>query len=127
MQTMKIRIAIEQKVKDSYDAAKFQERHAMLEKAIQDSTRKQESLKVQVDLISKNWGDYYEKALTEIKDRFTSINSSTFVAYLDQQKIEAEKLDRELEIVTGEVKQLEIEVDSTTSTMASDRGDDEGE
>ena len=32
LQTMKIRIAIESKVKDSYESAKFQERYAMVER-----------------------------------------------------------------------------------------------
>ena len=36
LQTMKIRIAIEAKVKESHDNAKFQERHNMLEKQIRD-------------------------------------------------------------------------------------------
>lgn len=84
MQTMRIRIAIEQKVKDSYESAKFQERYAALERDMQDSKQKQESLQVQVKKIQGSWGEYYASALTAIKSRFEQINSSKFLAFMEK-------------------------------------------
>lgn len=84
MQTMRIRIAIEQKVKDSYESAKFQERYAALERDMQDSKQKQESLQVQVKKIQGGWGEYYASALTAIKSRFEQINSSKFLAFMEK-------------------------------------------
>ena len=51
MQTLKIRTAIENKVKQSYESAKFQERYQMLERQIKEQTTKQEALQVQVESI----------------------------------------------------------------------------
>lgn len=48
-QTMKIRIAIETKVKESNESAKFQERYQMLDRQVKEQTSKQEALQVQVD------------------------------------------------------------------------------
>ena len=117
---MKIRIAIEQKVKESYSSAKFEERYQMLENQIRDSTAKQEALQVQVKQIQQGWGEYYSRGISEIKERFEQINSATIVTYMDQQKVESENLDRELETIMGEVQQLEIDVQSTGSTQVSD-------
>ena len=122
LQTMKIRIAIEQKVKESYSSAKFEERYQMLENQIRDSTAKQEALQVQVKQIQQGWGEYYSRGISEIKERFEQINSTTIVTYMDQQKVESENLDRELEVIMGEVQQLEIDVQSTDSTQVSSQG-----
>lgn len=40
LQTMKIRISIESKVKESYENAKYQERHQLLERQLTDQTQK---------------------------------------------------------------------------------------
>ena len=44
---------------------------------------------------------------------------------MEEQKQESEKLDQELEQITDDVKQLEMDVQSTTSTQASN--EDEGQ
>ena len=88
----------------------------MLERQIKEQTTKQEALQVQVDSIQKGWDEYYAKAITEIKDRFSQINAQAFVSYMEEQKQESEKLDRELDQITGDVQQLEMDVQSTTST-----------
>ena len=46
MQTLKIRTAIETKVKQSFESAKFQERYQMLERQVKEQTTKQEALQV---------------------------------------------------------------------------------
>ena len=66
--------------------------------------------------IKQGWGEYFAGALREIKERFEQINSATMVKNVEQQKLQAEALDRELEKVSGEVQQLEMDVQSTTST-----------
>ena len=72
-----------------------------------------------MEKIQTGWNDYYTKAVVEIKDRFTQINSTAFTQYMEEQKQENDKLDHELEQITGEVSQLEMDVQSTTSTQAS--------
>lgn len=126
MQTMKIRIAIEQKVKDSFEAAKFQERHQQMELNLKESLQRQQALQVQVAQIRQGWKDYFAEALREIKDRFESINSKAFQKFIDEQKRESDRLDRELEQASSEVQGLELDICSTTSTQATDE-DGEGQ
>lgn len=47
--------------------------------------------------IKDGWAEYFAGALREIKERFEKINSATMVKHLEQQKLQAEALDRELE------------------------------
>ena len=47
--------------------------------------------------IKDGWAEYFAGALREIKERFEKINSATTVKHLEQQKLQAEALDRELE------------------------------
>jgi len=63
-----------------------------------------------VSQIKADWGQYFVKAITEIKDRFEQINSASFRTYLDEQKLESDKMDAELNSITGEVQQLEMDV-----------------
>ena len=56
----------------------------MLERQVKEQTTKQEALQVQVDSIQKGWGEYYGKALVEIKEKFSSINAAAFVSYLEE-------------------------------------------
>ena len=72
-----------------------------------------------MNLIKTEWSQYFTKAITEIKDRFEQINSATFRIYLDEQKIASDKIDAELNSITGEVQQLELDVQSSTSTQAT--------
>lgn len=74
--------------------------------------------------IQTGWNEYYTKAVVEIKDRFSQINASAFTEYMEEQKVENDKLDRELDQITGEVQQLEMDVQSTTSTQASNENAD---
>lgn len=86
---------------------------------MQESKQKQESLQVQVKKIQGGWGEYYASALTAIKSRFEQINSSKFLAFMEKQKSEGDKLDQELAAITGDVSQLEMDVQSTVSTQGS--------
>ena len=63
--------------------------------------------------------------MVDIKDRFAQINSSQFKTYLEEQQSESDKLDRELDSIAGEVQQLEVDVQSTTSTQATDEENDQ--
>jgi len=36
--------------------------------------------------------------------------------YLEESKIESDKIDKELELIVGDVQRLELDVQSTTST-----------
>lgn len=87
-----------------------------MEQNIQESTLKQEALQVQVEKIQLGWKKYYSQAMTQIKERFESIDSNTLTKYLEESKIESDKIDKELELIVGDVQRLELDVQSTTST-----------
>ena len=84
MQTLKIRIQIEQKVKATYEAAKFEQRHKMLEEQLAISEQRQEALAVEIQTIQSSWADYYAAAIEDIKLRFSEIDKTTVMQYLQK-------------------------------------------
>jgi len=93
MKTLKVRIAIEQKVKDSIECAKFEERYRRMEQNVAESTRRQEALQVQVTHIKQSWSSYFGGALTEIKERFEKIDSAAMIRHVEEQRALSEKMD----------------------------------
>lgn len=77
MQTLKIRIQIEEKVKATYESAKFEERYKLLEQQFATSQKRQESLKVEIETIQNSWADYYAMAIEDIKTRFSEIDKGS--------------------------------------------------
>ena len=82
MQTTKIRIAIEEKVKASYDAANFEKRHKLLQEQLATSQKRQETLTVEISTIQSSWADYYAMAIEDIKQRFAEVDKATIMQYL---------------------------------------------
>ena len=83
---------------------------------MQESVRRQSALENQISGIKQGWNEYFAAALREIKDRFERIDTAAFAQYIDEQQVNSEKLDSEMERISNEVSQLELEVRSTTST-----------
>ena len=69
--------------------------------------------------IHNEWGSYYASALSEIKERFKQIDSASFSSYMNEQQQESDRIDAELAKITGDVQQLELDVQSSASTQAS--------
>lgn len=123
MQTTKIRIAIEEKVKASYDAANFEKRHKMLQDQLATSQKRQEALTEEIATVQTGWADYYALAIDDIKHRFAEIDKATIMQYLSKQKTENEALEKELTAILGEVQTLEKQI--TTKSDAQDAKADE--
>ena len=125
MQTLKIRIKIEEKVKQTYEAANFEKRHKLLEEQFATAQKRQEALQVEIKTIQTSWADYYAMAIEDIKQRFAEIDKTTFTQYLTRQKAENEKIESELAEILGQVQALESEISTKTEKKSKDGQDTE--
>lgn len=110
MQTLKVRIKIEEKVKQTYEAGQYEKRHKLLEEQLAAAEKRQENLQVEIKTIQSSWADYYAMAIEDIKQRFTEIDKTTFNEFMVRQKQENEEVERELSAILGEVQSLETEI-----------------
>ena len=110
MQTLKVRIKIEEKVKQTYEAGQYEKRHKLLEEQLAAADKRQENLQVEIKTIQSSWADYYAMAIEDIKQRFTEIDKTTFNEFMVRQKQENEEVERELSAILGEVQSLETEI-----------------
>ena len=51
--------------------------------------------------IKTDWSQYFVQAIMEVKERFKQIDSATFLKYMEEQKLEGDKIDAELSQITG--------------------------
>merc|ERR1719242_941358 len=55
MQTLKVRIKIEEKVKQTYEAGQFEKRHKLLEEQLAGAQKRQENLEIEIKTIQTSW------------------------------------------------------------------------
>ena len=110
MQTLKVRIKIEEKVRQTYEAGQYEKRHKMLEEQLITAEKRQESLQIEIKTIQSSWADYYAMAIEDIKQRFAEVDKATFNEFMVKQKQENEEIERELSAIMGEVQSLETEI-----------------
>lgn len=114
MQTIAIRIKIEQKVKAMNDAAMFEQRKAALVAEIDKSKASHRQLEAEVKKVKEGWLVYYEEAIKELKLRFKEIDREALKAWTDKSEKERAELEAEIAQISKEVEQLDREIDKTT-------------
>ena len=121
MQTLKVRIKIEEKVKQTYEAGQFEKRHKLLEEQLAGAQKRQENLEIEIKTIQTSWADYYAMAIEDIKQRFAEIDKTTFNEFMVRQKQENEDIERELSAILGEVQSLETEITKSQDGQDSEQ------
>lgn len=119
MQTIAIRIKIEQKVKAMNDAAMFEQRKAALIAEIDKSKASHRQLEAEVKKVKEGWLVYYEEAIENLKLSFKEIDREALKAWAEKSERERSELEAEIKQITKEVEQLDHEIDKT-SDEASD-------
>ena len=119
MQTIAIRIKIEQKVKAMNDAAMFEQRKAALIAEIDKSKASHRQLEAEVKKVKEGWLVYYEEAIENLKLSFKEIDREALKAWAKKSERERSELEAEIKQITKEVEQLDHEIDKT-SDEASD-------
>lgn len=115
MQTIAIRIKIEQKVKAMNDAAMFEQRKAALLAEIDKSKASHRLLEAEIKKVKEGWLVYYEEAIENLKLSFKEIDRETLKAWTDKSERERSELEAEIKLISKEVEQLDHEIDKTTA------------
>ena len=89
MQTIAIRIKIEQKVKAMNDAAMFEQRRAALLAEIDKSKASHRQLEAEVKKVKEGWLVYYEEAIENLKLSFKEIDRETLNFYANGDGLHA--------------------------------------
>jgi len=115
MQTIAIRIKIEQKVKAMNDAAMFEQRKAALLAEIDKSKASHRLLEAEIKKVKEGWLVYYEEAIENLKLSYKEIDRETLKAWTDKSERERSELEAEIKLISKEVEQLDHEIDKTTA------------
>jgi cell division protein FtsB len=120
MQTIAIRIKIEQKVKAMNDAAMFEQRKAALLAEIDKSKASHRQLEAEVKKVKEGWLVYYEEAIENLKLSFKEIDRDTLKAWAEKSERERTELEAEIKLISKEVEQLDHEIDKTTAEASDE-------